>query len=126
MENNAFKKILVLLFVIIVGNFSIFSQTVNGKLLTEIDTHYLQVTYNYAELFNSMLNIKIDYGQDYKLRKNAFLLDESGKKMEFYSFVDASNFLYKNGFEYVDVKTIRNENVNQDTYLYTFKKRTNK
>jgi|688.fasta_scaffold541758_2 hypothetical protein len=126
MENNAFKKILVLLFVIIVGNFSIFSQTVNGKLLTEIDTHYLQVTFNYAELFNSMLNVKIDYGQDSKLRKNTFLLDESGKQMEFYSFVDASNFLYKNGFEYVDVKTIRNENVNQDTYLYTFKKRTNK
>ena len=126
MENNAFKKILVLFFVIIVGNFSIFSQTINGKLLTEIDTHYLQVTINYAELFNSMLNIKIDYGQDYKLRKNAFLLDENDKQMEFYSFVDASNFLYKNGFEYVDVKTIRNENVNQDTYLYTFKKRTNK
>src|SRR3970282_859020 len=108
MENNTFKKILVLLFVIILGNFSMFSQTVNDKL------------------FNSMLNIKIDYGQDYKSRKNAFLLDESGKKMEFYSFVDASNFLYKNGFEYVDVKTFRNENVNQDTYLYTFKKRTNK
>ena len=126
MENNTFKKILVLLFVIILGNFSMFAQTVNDKLLSEIDTHYLQVTINYAELFNSMLNIKIDYGQDYKSRKNAFLLDESGKKMEFYSFVDASNFLYKNGFEYVDVKTIRNENVNQDTYLYTFKKRTNK
>ena len=126
MENNAFKKILVLLFVTIVGNFSIFSQTVNGKLLTKIDTHYLQVTFNYAELFNSMLNVKIDYGQDSKLRKNTFLLDESGKQMEFYSFVDASNFLYKNGFEYVDVKTIRNENVNQDSYIYTFKKISDK
>ena len=107
-------------------NFSIFSQTVNGKLLTEIDTQYLQVTYNYAELFDSMINIRIDYGQEYKLRKSSFLLDANGKKMQFYSFVDASNFLFKNGFEYVDVKTIRNENVNNDTYVYTFKKQSNK
>ena len=126
MKNNIFKKLLVLFFIIFLGNFSIFSQTVNGKLLTELDTHYLQVTYNYAELFDSRLNIRIDYGQEYKLRKNSFLLDESGNKMQFYSFVDASNFLFINGFEYVDVKTIRNENVNNDTYVYTFKKQSNK
>ena len=46
--------------------------------------------------------------------------------MQFYSFVDASNFLFKNGFEYVDVKTIRNENESLDTYVYTFKKNSNK
>ncbi len=123
---NTYKIIIILFFVLFSGNVSIYSQTVNGKLLTELDTQYLQITYNYAELFNSMINIKIDYGQDSKSRKNDFLLDESGQQMQFYSFVDASNFLFKNGFEYVDVKTIRNENVNNDTYVYTFKKQSNK
>ncbi len=123
---NTYKIILILFFVLFSGNVSIYSQTVNGKLLTELDTHYLQVTYNYAELFNSMINIKIDYGQDSKSRKNDFLLDESGQQMQFFSFVDASNFLFKNGFEYVDVRTIRNENVNNDAYIYTFKKRFDK
>lgn len=126
MKNTIFKKLLLLFFIIFLGNFSIFSQTVNGKLLTEIDTQYLQVTYNYAELFDSMINIRIDYGQEYKLRKSSFLLDAKGEKMQFYSFVDASNFLFKNGFEYIDVKTIRNENANNDTYVYTFKKHSNK
>lgn len=126
MKNNTFKKIVILFFVLFLANFSIFSQTVNGKLLTEIDTQYLQVTYNYAELFDSMVNIRIDYGQEFKLRKNSFLLDSNGKKMQFYSFVDASNFLFKNGFEYLDAKTIRNENANLDTYVYTFRKLSNK
>ena len=123
---HTYKIIIILFFVLFSGNVSIYSQTVNGKLLTELDTQYLQVTYNYAELFNSMINIKIDYGQDSKSRKNDFLLDESGQQMQFYSFVDASNFLFKNGFEYVDVKTIRSENVNNDSYIYTFKKRSDK
>ena len=123
---NTYKIIIIIFFVLFSGNVSIYSQTVNGKLLTELDTHYLQVTYNYAELFNSMINIKIDYGQDSKSRKNDFLLDESGQQMQFFSFVDASNFLFKNGFEYVDVRTIRNENVNNDAYIYTFKKRSDK
>jgi hypothetical protein len=103
-----------------------FSQTVNGKLFTEIDTHYLQVTINYAEIFSSKMNINIDYGQNQKIAKNSFLLDENGKKMEFFSFVDAANFLFKNGFEYVDVKTIFYENVNHNSYIYTFKKRSDK
>jgi hypothetical protein len=123
---NTYKIILILFFVLFLENVSIFSQTINGKLLTELDTHYLQVTYNYAELFDSRLNVRIDYGQEYKLRKNSFLLDESGNKMQFYSFVDASNFLFINGFEYVDAKTIRSENVNNDSYIYTFKKRSDK
>ena len=123
---NTYKIIIIIFFVLFSGNVSIYSQTVNGKLLTELDTHYLQVTYNYAELFNSMINIKIDYGQDSKSRKNDFLLDKSGQQMQFFSFVDASNFLFKNGFEYVDVKTIRSENVNNDLYIYTFKKRSDK
>ena len=123
---HTYKIIIILFFVLFSGNVSIYSQTVNGKLLTELDTQYLQVTYNYAESFNSMINIKIDYGQDSKSRKNDFLLDESGQQMQFYSFVDASNFLFKNGFEYVDVKTIRSENVNNDSYIYTFKKRSDK
>ena len=126
MQNSILKKLLLLFFVLFLDNFSIFSQTVNGKLLKELDTHYLQVTINYAELFNSMLNIKIDYGQDRKQKKNNFLLDESGQQMQFYSFVDASNFLFKNGFEYLNVKTIRNENVNNDTYIYTFRKLSDK
>lgn len=123
---NTYKIKIIIFFVLFSGNVSIYSQTVNDKLLTELDTHYLQVTYNYAELFNSMINIKIDYGQDSKSRKNDFLLDESGQQMQFFSFVDASNFLFKNGFEYVDVRTIRNENVNNDAYIYTFKKRSDK
>jgi hypothetical protein len=106
------------------ANFSIFSQTVNGQRLTELDTQYLQVSLNYSEIFSLKLNLNIDYGQDQKLDKNNYLLDVNGKKRQFYSFVDASNFLFKHGFEYVDVKTIRNENPSSDAYIYTFKKRS--
>ena len=118
--------ILILFFVLFLENFSIYSQTVNGKLLTKLDTQYLQVSISYTEMFSSKLNLNIDYGQDQKFEKNNYLLDTNGKKMQFYSFVDASNFLFKNGFEYLDVKTIRNENVNNDSYIYTFKKRSDK
>ena len=55
MKNHTFQKILILFFILFLNNFLIFSQTVNGKLCTEIDIQYLKVTYNYAELFDSMV-----------------------------------------------------------------------
>ena len=106
------------------GEYSLFSQTVNGKLLTAIDTQYLRVSYYTADLFNGTIYIKIDYGQELKLRNSSYLFDANGKKMQFYSFVDASNFLFKCGFDYYDVTTIRNENVNFDTFIYIFKKKS--
>jgi len=120
-----FKKSLIFLFVFFTGYLSLYSQTVNGKLLSEIDTNYLQITLS-NELFSTNINIIIDYGQEYRLRKNAYLLDESGNKIEFNSFVHASNFLFKIGFEYVDVKTIFYENVNHNSYIYTYKKKSAK
>ena len=126
MQNKTLEIKLGVFFVIFFGNYLMFSQTVNGKPLQEIDTHYLQVTLSYPELFDSTVNLKLDYGQEYKSIKNSFLLDSNGKKMQFHSFVDASNFLFKSGFEYFDVKFIRNENVNLDSYIYTFKKQSSK
>lgn len=126
MQNKTLEIKLSVFFVFFLGNYLMFSQTVNGKPLQEIDTHYLQVTLSYPELFDSTVNLKLDYGQEYKSIKNSFLLDSNGKKMQFHSFVDASNFLFKSGFEYFDVKSIRNENVNLDSYIYTFKKQSSK
>jgi hypothetical protein len=124
--NYISKKALVTISAVLLYQNQIFSQTVNGNLITELDTQYLKVELNPAEFFSSKLTMIVDAGQDRKLFVNTFVKDKNGQKMLFNSFVDAANFLYKNGFDYYDARTIRNENPMNDSQIYTFKKSSSK
>lgn len=98
-----------------------FTQTVNGKPISEIDVKYVQIV-GTAKLFSKKVNIRIDFGQENKLfsAKDTQVKDKDGKLTTFNSMIDALNFMSKNGYDFVDSYTITIEN--QNIYHYLLKK----
>ncbi len=82
-------------------NFSIHAQTVNGVLIKNFGTEYVQITERPIQLPSPKINLLINYGQPIKAIGNMekLLLDSSGKNMEFNSLIDALNFMSKNGYQ---------------------------
>lgn len=116
------KKIFVLL-ALLAGALSMKAQTVNGILIKDIDSDYMQIV-GTAKFMSTKLSILLDFGQNTKLfsgGKETIVKDENGKNMEFNSMVDALNFFSKHGYEFASayVVTVGNQNV----YHYLLKKK---
>lgn len=111
-----------LIFLFALSFCSVYSQSVNGKPLTEIDTDYIMIV-GTKKLLSSKVTVDIDFGQKtsfIELGKNTQIKDENGKPVEFNSMIDALNFFAKIGFEFVDAYVITTEG--QNVYHWIVKK----
>lgn len=72
-----------------------------------------------GQLFTKNVNITIDFGQKSGYFEQSFIRDKNGKKIRFYTVVDALNYMKHLGWEFIDAYaiTIGNSNV----YHYLFK-----
>jgi hypothetical protein len=86
-------------------NFSLQAQTVNGIPLKDIEEEYLQITPKDIKATSREVQLLIDFGQETKRLRDTeqLLLDSAGNKMVFNSEIEALNFLYKNGYELIEV-----------------------
>ncbi|MBC8464356.1 MAG: hypothetical protein H8D62_01640 [Bacteroidetes bacterium] len=108
------KKILSLIAFVYFST-SVYSQSVNGIPIQEIDVEYIQIV-GTSKLLSTKVSIQIDFGQATKFMKGGkekIVTDENGKLVQFNSMIDALNFMSKNGysFESAYALTIGNQNV---------------
>jgi hypothetical protein len=115
------KTLLIITFFLGVSSYG---QTINGKLLKDLDVEYLQIV-GTTKMMSSKLTITIDIGQKTKFFASnideTLLKDANGEALVFNSMIDALNFMSSNGYTFVtsEVITIGNQNV----YHYLMKKR---
>jgi hypothetical protein len=114
-------KILFILFTYS-GLISVQAQTVNDKLISEIDVEYVQIV-GTSKLLSNKLTIEIDFGQENKIfsAKDTQVKDTNGKLLVFNSMIDALNFMSENGYDFVSAHTITIGN--QNVYHYILKKK---
>jgi hypothetical protein len=120
-KHSIIKHLLIITF-LVASITSAFSQSVNGKPISEIEAEYIQIV-GVAKFLSTKVTIQIDFGQENKVfsAKDTQVVDEDGKWLTLNSMIDALNFMSKNGYEFVDayVITVANQNV----YHYMLKKR---
>lgn len=99
----------------------VFSQSINGVPLKEIDTEYLRIV-GYSKLMSNKVTIELDFGQRDKIwnSKDTRLVDENGKSIVLNSMVDALNFVSKSGYEFVQAYAFAVSN--QSVYHYLMRK----
>jgi len=95
------------------------AQMVDGKALSEIDNEFIQIWITQSK---SGSKVFIDYGQDRKhLYGNNNLTDESEKDLKTLSHVPLINKILVNGYDIVDIASLKDDNVN--TLLYSLRKK---
>jgi len=77
----------------------VFVEDVN---INELDIKYVQLLGVNTSIFGVKIKVYVDYGQKVKLLKGSKIKDADGNVMKFNSMTDALNFMYKNGWEYVN------------------------
>ena len=105
-----------------IGSEVMFSQTVNGVPIKEIEVPYIQIV-GKSNLTGTKVSVEIDFGQENKYfsSNDSRIVDENGKNVKFNSMIDALNFFNKNGYDYVDAYTVTMGSSN--VYHYLMKKR---
>src|SRR5690606_9177419 len=74
-----------------------------------------------SKLLSTKLTIQIDVGQEWSFWKDKrSLRDESGKRIEFNSVIDALNYMASDGWEFVNAYAITVGN--QNVYHYVLKR----
>jgi hypothetical protein len=120
------KRVLLLAAMLISG--IAYSQTVNGVALKDMDRDDVMIV-GQGKVFSNKVNIEIDFGQEtsfWKGGKELKLLDESGKKLELNSMIDALNFMSVAGYEFVNAYAITVDNGlsgKQNVYHWILKKK---
>jgi len=96
------KKLLFIMITLFFSH-SIFSQSVNGLDLIELEQEYIGVQCWATGISN--FRVLVDFGQKTKLNviKNRELLDEDGDAIRVNSPIEALNILHKYGYEVVEV-----------------------
>ena len=114
------RKIIILA-LIIFGFSNVYSQTVNGIPLSEIDVEYVEIVGS-SKMTSNKLTISLDFGQENKVfsNKDTDLRDEDGKKKTFNSMIDALNFMSKNGYKFIDSYALSTGN--QSVYHYLLRR----
>ena len=115
------KKILLVLILFSAASFKVKSQSINGIPLADIDVEYVQIV-GTTKLLSTKVTIELDFGQHNKVfsKKDSQLVDANGKKIVFYSMIDALNFMNNNGYNFVNAYAITVGN--QNVYHYLLKK----
>lgn len=122
------KKLLVVLSVMFLS-LNTFAQkdgTVNGVKISELGVEYVQILGHSSLLKPNQVKITIDFGQKwfnglFKKTEDIIIRDSNGEALIFNSMMDALNFMFDNGYEFVNayIITISNQNV----YHYVLKKK---
>lgn len=97
------KTLLLASAITLIGVTSTYAQTVNGVLLKDLDSEYVQII-GEPKLLSDKINLVVDYGQERKrlYSKPMMLMDTANREMEFNSMIDALNFMARNGYELVE------------------------
>ena len=93
------KKIILFAATFFLFNLCVQSQTVNDIPIKDLDVEYVQIV-GTSKFLSSKINIELDFGWQNKFwtNKEYQVKDAEGKKIDFNSMIDASNFMTKNGF----------------------------
>lgn len=118
------KKSFLLFVLSVVTISSMLSQTVNDVPLSDIKVEFVQIL-GISKSLSNKVTITIDFGQQNKyfsFKDVAIIKDKKGKKIKFYSMIDALNFMSENGYEFVDSNMLRIDKENVFQYLLKRKK----
>lgn len=97
---------------------------VEGTNINELPITYCEIV-GTAKLISKKVTVSIDYGQERKFfSNNQRVTDTTGKDVVFNSMMDAINFMYNNGWEFVTAYAITMNNSN--VYHHLLKKKTEK
>ena len=97
-----------------------YSQTVGDIPIKDIETTYIQIV-GATKQFSTKLLVLIDYGQKAQTDNDKMIKDENGKDVVFNSMIDALNFFYDSGYEFVDSYVVTSGT--QIGYNYLLKKK---
>ena len=115
------KRLITLTFLLTTLTLSeLFSQTVNGVPISEIETDYIQVIAMSTNM-NSRALVSLDFGQRNKAfvslkEKDNIVLDENGEKLT-NSVIDALNLFSRNGYEVITSHAVVVERAVANIYL---------
>lgn len=112
------KKLMITV-VLLCAMFNVFSQTVGDTPIKDIETTYIQIVGTQKMLANKVV-IQIDFGQKASIYNDKTIKDENGKDVIFNSMIDALNFFYDSGYEFINAYSITANN--QNVYNYILKK----
>ncbi|MCF1420314.1 hypothetical protein [Mangrovimonas futianensis] len=92
---------------------------INDHPISELDVEYARIV-GTSKFLSAKVTIQIDFGQDrtyFSQHNDTQLTDGNGKKIEFYSMIDALNFMDKHGYEFLQAYAITVGNQNVYHYL---------
>lgn len=96
---------------------------INDVLIDSIDVEYIRIV-GTAKLLSNKVTVQLEFGQYIKFFQytETRVMDNNGKKVDFNSMIDALNFMYENGYEYLNAYAITINNQNVYHYLMKRKK----
>jgi hypothetical protein len=95
--------------------------TVENVNINDLDIKYCQLIGYNKSLFGKNIIVTVDYGQKFKPFKSQLIKGPDDKAIEFYSMIDALNFMEENGWEYVNNYAVSTGN--SSVYHYLLKKK---
>lgn len=115
-------KNLIMIIVLMLST-SLFSQTVNGTPIKDLDVEYVRIV-GTSNALNTKVTIDLEFGQQNKLlsSKDTKILNTDGTVLVLNSMVDALNFMDANGYEFVTAYAITIGTQNVYHYLMRKKK----
>jgi hypothetical protein len=97
---------------------------VNGVPLDSINTEYVRIV-GTAKFLSTKVTVELEFGQYNSIWKDSDtrVTDNLGKRLELNGMVDALNFMFANGYEFVTAYAITVNNQNVYHYLLRRMKR---
>lgn len=102
------KIIITLAFSCLIGLTATFAQKVNGVAVKDFTAEY--ITIGETLTFSSSFRIGVDFGQKITSSwksKEIVLTDDEGKPIDFNTMTAALNFMYQNGYELVNIYSVK-------------------
>ncbi len=96
------KKIFILSLFYFMSQISFSQVFVNETNINEKAGTYIQLVGVNTSLFGTKYQIYVDYGQKVKNFKSYKIKDATGKVKKFNTMMDALNFMYDNGWDFVN------------------------
>lgn len=96
---------------------------INDVPIDSIDVEYVRIV-GTSKLLSNKVSIELEFGQYKKFfgYTETRVVDNTGKKVDFNSIIDALNFMYNHGYEYLNAYAITINNQNVYHYLMKRKK----
>lgn len=96
---------------------SISSQSVSGVQLIELDAEYIRI--EMRGMKNNKITVDLDFGQyDEPLNwKDLLIMDIDDHPMQFYSMIDALNFMTKYNYELYKIETHSTDSSSKSSYI---------